>query len=236
MTIKAVIFDLDGTVAAFNLDYRAVRVEVRSLLITAGIPHSVLSVNESIFEMLKKAEIFFKNSGKPESVFKKVRERALSIAESRELEAAKSTKLLPGVLETLKTLKKMKMKMGLCTINSHRSAEHILERFKIREYFDVVTPRDRVKNVKPNTEHLQATLKALRVKPKETALVGDGITDMRCAHELGVLAVGLPSGASQQQELVGNGANYIITNMTDLPALVDDINTASTRGTEQGKL
>ncbi len=227
MTIKAVIFDLDGTIAAFNLDYRNVRVEVRSSLITEGIPPSVLSVNESIFEMLRKAEIFLKNSGKSEGTFKKVREKALAIAEKHEFEAAKSTRLLPGVLEMLKALRKMKLKIGLCTINSHKSTEHILERFRIKEYFDAVTPRDKVKNVKPNAEHLQAALKALKVKPREAVLVGDGITDMRCAQELGVLAVGLPNGASLQQELVGSGANYIITNTADLPTLIQDVNTAT---------
>ncbi len=229
MTIKAVVFDLDGTVAAFNLNYRAVRFEVRSFLIMTGIPPSTLSINESIFEMLKKAEIFMKNSGKSEGMFKKVREKALTIAEKHEFEAAKSTRLLPGVVETLKALRKLKLKIGLCTINSHKSTEHILERFKIKEYFDAVTPRDKVKNVKPNTEHLQAALKALKVKPREAVIVGDGITDMRCARELGVLAVGLPNGTSLQQELVGSGANYIITNMADLPALIDDVNAATKR-------
>jgi phosphoglycolate phosphatase-like HAD superfamily hydrolase len=65
MAIKAVVFDLDGTLASFNVDYRSVRAEVRSFLIREGLPASILSINESIFEMLKKAEIFFKNNSKP---------------------------------------------------------------------------------------------------------------------------------------------------------------------------
>jgi phosphoglycolate phosphatase-like HAD superfamily hydrolase len=64
MGVKAVIFDLDGTIASFNLDYRALRGEVRGYLLRVGVPASVLSVKESVFEMLKKTEIFVKNSGK----------------------------------------------------------------------------------------------------------------------------------------------------------------------------
>lgn len=224
MTIKAVIFDLDGTVTAFNLDYRTVRVEVRSFLITSGIPPSTLSINESIFEMLKKAEIFLRNAGKSESKFRKIREEALAIAEKHEFKAAQNTRLLPGVLDTLKTLKKMNMKIGLCTINSHKSTEHILNRFRIKDCFDTTTPRDKVKYVKPNTEHLRVTVKALKVKPREAVVVGDGGIDMHCARELGVLAVGLPTEISPQQELINSGANYLITAVTDLPMLIEHIN------------
>jgi HAD superfamily hydrolase (TIGR01549 family) len=224
MKIKAVIFDLDGTLASFNIDYRAVRAEVRSFLIRAGIPASTLSVNESIFEMLKKAEIVMKNNGQSENAITQIRREALEIAEKYELEAAKYTSPFPGVTETLKALKEMGLKLGLCTINSERSAEYILKRFRIKEFFDAITPRDRVKNVKPNTEHLEATLKALGVKPQETIVVGDGAIDMKCARDLGAMAVGIPTGVSNPKELISSGANYMITSITDLPTLIGYLN------------
>ena len=102
MTIEAVIFDLDGTLAHFNLDFKALRSEVRSYLISTRVPISVLEVNESIFEMLKKAEIFVKNNSKSAEAFDEIRNRALVIAEKYEMEAAASTSLLSGVVETLK--------------------------------------------------------------------------------------------------------------------------------------
>ncbi len=58
MAVEAVIFDLDGTLAHFNLDYKTLRSEVRSYLIRMSVPTSVVDVNESIFEMLKKTEIY----------------------------------------------------------------------------------------------------------------------------------------------------------------------------------
>ncbi|MEM3623086.1 MAG: HAD family hydrolase [Candidatus Bathyarchaeia archaeon] len=224
MTLKAVIFDLDGTLTSFNIDYRSVRADVRSFLIRAGMPASVLSLNESIFEMLKKTEIFMKNNGQSEEVFMEIRRKALGIAEKYELEAAKTTGLLPGVSETLKALKKMGLKLGLCTINGEKSTNHILKKFGITEFFDAVTPRDYVKYVKPNTEHLEATLKALNVKPEEVLVVGDGASDMKCARELKAVAVALPTGVSNPKELITSGANYLITSITDLPTLIEYIN------------
>ena len=73
LAIEAVIFDLDGTLAHFNLDYKALRSEVRTYLISIHVPISVLDVNESIFEMLKKAEIFVKNTSKSIEAFDEVR-------------------------------------------------------------------------------------------------------------------------------------------------------------------
>jgi HAD superfamily hydrolase (TIGR01549 family) len=221
--IKAVVFDLDGTLASFNIDYRAVRADVRSLLVSQGLPGSILSVNESIFEMLKKTEIFLKNNGKTEKAVEEIREKALAIAEKYELEAAKTTSLLPGVLETLKDLKQMNLKIGLCTINSEKSTNYILKRFGIADFFDAVTPRNKVKYVKPSTEHLEATLKALGVNANETMVVGDGGVDMKCAKELKAIAVGLPTGVSSTEQLISLGANYLVTSITDLPTLIKDI-------------
>jgi HAD superfamily hydrolase (TIGR01549 family) len=224
VTIKTVIFDLDGTLTSFNLDYRTVRAEVKSFLVFSGLPASILSVNESVFEMLKKVEIFMRNTGKSEKSFCELRAKALATVEQYELEAAKSTSLLPGVLEVLETLKEMGLKIGLCTINSEKSVRYILKRFKIARFFDGITPRDGIRNVKPSSEHIEATLKTLNVNPEETIVVGDGTTDMKCATALGAIAVGLPTGVSKSEELVDSGANYLITSVTDLPALIQQIN------------
>jgi HAD superfamily hydrolase (TIGR01549 family) len=221
MTTKAIIFDLDGTIAAFNLDYMTLRSEVRSFLIRTGVPASVLFVNESIFDMLNKTEIFLRNSGKSTRTIEKVRNEALAIAERHELEAAKTTSLLPSVVETLKILKEMGLKIGLCTVNSEKSASYILKRFGIADFFDAVIPRNKVKHVKPSGEHLEAVLKALKVGPKEALLVGDATRDMQCAKELKVMAVGLPTGISSQKELMNAGANYLITSIADLPSLIE---------------
>ncbi len=228
MNVKAVIFDLDGTLASFNLDYRTVRAEVRGYLLKMGVPASLLSVSESVFEMLKKTDIFFKNSGKRAKALEGIRSEALAIAEKFELEAARDTSLLPGVLETLKTLKRMGLKMGLFTINSERSTDFILKRFKLASFFDATVPRNRVDYVKPHPEHLGTALKALNVAAENTAVVGDSIVDMRSAKELKAIAVGLPTGISTTDQLVSNGANYIITSITDLPVLIEKVNKTQT--------
>lgn len=234
MKIKAVIFDLDGTITSFNLDYRAVRAEIISFLINAGMPASTLSMSESTFGMLKKTEIFMRNNDKSEKAIVEVTNKALSIIEKREIEAAKDTSLMSGVLETLKTLKKKDLKIGLCTINSEKSMQYILKRFNIAGYFDALTPRNKVTHVKPNTEHLQATLDALEVKADEAMIVGDGLPDMRCGKELKLVTVGFLTSESSKETLIEAGANYMITTLADVPMLVEQINKKARNKKEQG--
>ena len=228
ISIKAVIFDLDGTIASFNLDYKALRGEVRSYLLRVGVPASVLAVNESIFDMLKKTTIYLKNSGKSAEAMDEVRNEALAIAEKYELEAAASTDLLPGAYETLKALKQMSLKIGLFTLNSDKAANYILQRFKLGDFFGVTVPRNKVNFVKPNPEHLEMALKILGVAPEETVVVGDGNVDMESAKELKAVAVGLPAGAARIDQLMRHGANYIITSITDLPVLIEKLNKEQT--------
>lgn len=224
MAIEAVIFDLDGTLAHFNLDFKALRSEVRTYLISIHVPVSVLDVNESIFEMLKKAEIFIKNSSKSPDAFDEVRTRALAIAEKYEVEAASTTSLQTGAVETLKELQQMKLKMGLCTTSSEKASSYILQRFKIDGFFKVVVSREKVKYVKPHTEQFELALKALGVHGKSALIVGDSVVDMQSAKEIKVIAVGLTTGLSTTEQLMGNGANYIVTSLTDLPVLIKEIN------------
>lgn len=225
MTIKAVVLDLDGTISTFNLDYKTLRAEVRGYLIKMGVPTSVLNVNENIFDMLKKAELFMTNKRKL-GLIEEINKQSMNIAEKYELEAAMSTSLLPGALETLKDLRKMGLKIGLCTVNSRNSTEHILNQFKLDEFFDSITTREKVAHVKPNPEHCQATLKGLGVDAAEAVVVGDSVNDIIGAKEIKAIAVGLITGSVPQERLIDAGANYIVTSITDLPALVEKINRA----------
>ena len=226
MPIEAVIFDLDGTLAHFNLDFKGLRGEVRGYLIRASVPASVLSVNESMFEMLGKAEIFFKNGDKSKSnhAFEEVRKQALAIAEKYEMEAASTTSLQSGAFETLKELKRMNLKLGLCTTNSGKAARYILQRFKIEDFFNVVISRDNVKYVKPHTDQFEAALKALSAKPQSSLIVGDSVVDMQSAKEIKAIAVGIPTGIATFEQLKNHSSNYIITSLGDLPPLIKEIN------------
>jgi phosphoglycolate phosphatase len=226
---EAVIFDLDGTLVAFNLDYKNVRALVKGYLMNRGVPSSILSLKESVFEMLRKTEMWAEHSDKSDKVIEEIRHDVSDITERFELEAAANTSLLPGVLESLKKLHQMGLKVGLCTINSEKSVNRILERFGIADSFDVVISRNQVRHVKPDPEHLEAALKVLGVSAAETVIVGDSRVDMQSAKDLEAVAVGLPSGVSTVKQLMNSGADYVLTSMADLPVLLERLNGTKNR-------
>jgi len=224
LTIKAIIFDLDGTIVDFNIDFKAARAEVVHLLTKQGLPSSLLSVNESVFGTLKKAEKRMKENGKEEQEFAKLKEKVIAVVERYEAKAARETNLVPGILETFKTLKRMKLKIALFTANGEKSTNHILRRFHLKQFFDAIITRESVLAVKPDPAHLEATLKALKVRPEEAIVVGDSVRDMECARQLKVLAVGVATGFSSIEDLTSAGADYLVSLSTDIPILVQQLN------------
>ena len=88
--IRAVIFDLDGTLKEFNLDIKGCRTKIINLLTQQGFSRSLFSLNESAFDILKKV----KNSpitedGKKQD-FAKIEDMVFSVVEHFELEAART--------------------------------------------------------------------------------------------------------------------------------------------------
>lgn len=221
--IKAVIFDLDGTLKEFNLDIRGCRTKIIKLLTQRGFSRSLFSLNESAFDMLKKV----KKSPMTEDrkiQFTKIKDMVFSVVEEFELEAARTAKIFEDIPETLKALRDMKLKIALCTISSEKTTNYILNRFHLEQFFDAVITRESVFEVKPHPTHLEAALDALKVRSQEAVLVGDSVKDIECAVQLNVLAVGVTTGLSSLEELTCSGAHYIASSVTDIPILVEQLN------------
>ena len=221
--IKAVIFDLDGTLTEFKLDVKACRTEVIQRLTEQGMPEELFSLQESAFDMILKIKKQLGNNTTEQKIVD-IKKMVFSIVERHELQAAKTTEMFSGIRETLDDLKKMNLKIGLCTISGEKASSYLLEKFKIGYFFDAVFPRESVLAVKPHPAHLQAVLDALKVNSQEAVLVGDSIKDIICANHLEVLSVGATTGLSSFAQLTSAGAHYIVSSANEVPKLVQQLN------------
>jgi phosphoglycolate phosphatase len=222
--IKAVIFDLDGTLVPFTLDVKSCRTNVIQYLTEQGFPSSLFSMKETAFDMLLKAKSHMKTAGINDQKFAEIKKVVHSIVEGFELEAAHSTEMFSGVPETLKTLRDMNLKIALCTISGEKGAKRIIDRFDLAAFFDAVIMREDVPAVKPDPIHLEAVLAALKVGAQDAVLVGDSSKDIICARHLNVLAVGVTTGLSSTDTLVHAGAHYIASSVIELPCLIMQLN------------
>jgi len=222
--IKAVIFDLDGTLKEFNLDIKACRTKIISLLTQRGFSRSLFSLNESAFDMLKKVKKYLITEDGKKQEFAKIKDMIFSVVEDFELEAARTAKIFAGIPETLKALRDMKLEIALCTISSEKATSYILKRFHLEQFFDAVITRESVFEVKPHPKHLEAALDALKVRSQEAVLVGDSVKDIECAIQLNVLAVGVTTGLSSIEELTCSGAHYIASSANEIPILIQKLN------------
>ncbi len=188
MVVKAVIFDLHGTIVEYKVNSKAARAEVTEYLISQGILPSFFSPSESYFEALNKLEEYLRDRPIEGKTYHQLRDAVFNILDRYELENIASTRLTPGMLDTLKTLKKRGLKLGLLTVNGQKATDRLLSKFRLNGYFQAVITRESAPRLKPHPLHLEILLRLLEVSPQEAVVVGDSIFRHKgspCTESLG---------------------------------------------------
>ena len=222
MKVRAVVFDLDGTLVRFNIDNATLKREVITALAKRGVPQSIFSVEDSLTDLLDKVEAYLNANNVGDEGRKRIWDEVFKAIRRFEEEAMSTASLMPGAYDVLSSLKEKGFKIGLITLNSSVVARNVLDKFGIRKFFDAMMSRDDVRNVKPNPEHLLKVLEELGVKPGEAVVVGDTVFDMRCAKKVGALAVGITTGRSSEEELRRAGADCVIESLSEILVLLSE--------------
>ena len=198
MSIKAVIFDLDGTITQPYFDFDAIRVEI-------GLPRDSGPILEAM-----------------ENMSSQQRQRAEQILHDHEQEAVTRSKLNSGARETLLKLRGAGISIGVLTRNKRTNAFEIARKHNLE--FDAVIGREDGP-VKPDAFGVLELCRQFGVTPSETLLVGDYLFDLLCARSAGAVAV-LLTNHNRADEFVEHadfcipnisGILDIIANKNDLP-------------------
>ncbi|OHB61755.1 MAG: hypothetical protein A2167_01480 [Planctomycetes bacterium RBG_13_46_10] len=162
MSIKTVIFDLDGTITQPYFDFDLIREEM-------GLTKESGPVLESMENMA------------PEQ-----RQQAEKILHFHEEKAVTESKLNPGVKQTLDTIHQAGIKIGILTRNRRQNALAIANKYSLK--FDTIVDREDGP-VKPDAFGVLQICRQLGVKPEETLVVGDYLFDVMSAKAAGATAV-----------------------------------------------
>jgi len=162
MPIKAVIFDLDGTITQPYFDFDAIRQEM-------GLDRNAGPVLEAMEKMAPQE-----------------RRRAEKIMDFHEQKAVAESKLNAGAKKTLAALRKAGIGIGILTRNKHSNVLAVAEKHGLK--FDAVVGREEGP-VKPDAFGVMEICRQFDVKPQESLVIGDYLFDLLCAKAAGAVAV-----------------------------------------------
>jgi len=215
LPLSAIVFDFDGTLAKLNIDFPRMRKTVLGLMKSFGI-YPDNPENLFVLEMIAEGKrMIARHSPEKESDFVL---QANDLIEYIEMEAAENGKLIDGTIEMLHELKRRGIKTGVVTRNCEAAINHVFP--DIHSYFDSVMTRDHTLLVKPNPEHLRLSLQELRTAPKCASMVGDHPMDIKIGREVGVLTIGVLTGASSRDDLIQAEADLVLEKAADLIEII----------------
>ena len=185
--LRAMLFDLDGTLIETHIDFSAMTQAMQTLARNAGVPEAVTD-GKDILSFVEAAAEYFQAQGGGGAT---LRREAFAQLETLEVAGCAHPTLLPGTREVLTALTQSGVKIGIVTRNCRRVSAPMLSQFGLPH--DLLLTRDDVMRTKPNPEHLWDALKFLGVSPADAAMAGDHWMDIQagqkagCAATLGIL-------------------------------------------------
>lgn len=213
--LGAIVFDFDGTLAKLNIDFVRMRKTLLGLVTSFGVSPNTLE-NSFALEIIKEGKRMISiNSLAKASEFI---HQANDLIEQIELEAAEKGSLIDGTRELLHELKKRDIKTGVVTRNCCAAVNQVFP--DIRLYVNSVITRDHTSLVKPDPEHLRLSLKEIQMAPEFASMVGDHPMDIKIGRDVGVLTIGVLTGASGRDDLMMAGADLIFEKAADLIDIV----------------
>jgi HAD superfamily hydrolase (TIGR01509 family) len=187
MSIKAVIFDLDGTITQPYFNFDDIREEI-------GLARDSGPLLESMEKMT------------PEQ-----RQKTEKILHKHEEKAVIESKLNAGAKHTLSSLRAWGIHIGILTRNKRDNAHAIARKHNLQ--FDAVIGREDGP-VKPDAFGVLKLCRQFGVEPEETLLVGDYLFDLLCAKAAGACAVLLTN--HHQADDFAEHADFCIGNITGI--------------------
>ncbi|NNG67852.1 HAD family hydrolase [Caldanaerobacter subterraneus] len=214
MNVKAVIFDLDGTLIDSKKDIVIAANRAFSEFNLPTLPEEILaSFIGNGAEAVIKGGLGEKNMHLFDRVFSRFEK---IYGES----CTNYTSLFPGVRETLNFLKERKINIGIATLKRRILTEKILQHFRIEKYFSAVLCLEDVKNIKPHSEIIEKLLQKINNVPEETLYIGDSEVDVLCGKNARVYTCAVTYGTGDLQFIVALQPDFIITDLTKLIILL----------------
>jgi phosphoglycolate phosphatase len=214
MTVRAVLFDFDGTLAD---SFPAITASTNHVRHKYGLPP------------LPEAEVRrYVGLGLDHLMRTLVPDvpPADAVAAYREHHATvmfTGTKLMPGVAETVRELARRGLKLAVCSNKRVEFTRRLVAALGLGEYLRIVLgPEDVANRPKPDPVMLGEALRRLGVAAADAVYVGDMAVDVQTARAAGVPVWLVPGGAAGQEDAAAAGPDRVLTGFGDLLILIPE--------------
>lgn len=209
--IKAILFDLDGTLIdtneliiqsfkhAFRKHFNA-EMEEQKIIRFFGEPltKSMESIDPDNVEILMK-------------YFKDFNEKQHDILAQR----------YEGTEKAIAILKEKDIRVGVVTSKRRLMAERSLKLIGVYELMDVIiTPEDTDKH-KPDGAPMLLACERLGIIPEEAMMVGDSIYDLQCGKNAGSKTCVVTYSSFSMDELMNYEPDYVVDRLEELANIID---------------
>ncbi|KMN32230.1 phosphoglycolate phosphatase [Chromobacterium sp. LK1] len=210
--IKAVAFDLDGTLVDSIPDLAAAANAMREHLDLPPLPALRIQehVGDGIASLVHRALTNERDGQADPALWE--RGYVFFIQYYRE-HLSDNTSIYPGVTDGLGLLRALQLPLAVITNKSERLALPLLEQLGLRDHFSLIIGGDTLAEKKPSALPLQHVCQVLGIAPEQMAMVGDSANDVLAARNAGCAAVAVSYGYADAAAL---GADLVVANIAEL--------------------
>ena len=215
--IKAVIFDVDGTLLDTERIYMQAWKDAAAEL-GYEITDELLRKTRAI-DVKEAARIFETEIG---NGFSYQKTRAVRVRIAEEIIRRESPILKPGVTELLAFLQKKGIRLSVASSTNLKGTKAHLSESGILDVFEVVVSGDMVSRGKPNPDIFLKAAELLGLAPRECVVVEDSPAGIRAAHAAGMKAVLVPDQAAITREVI-DMSDMVLESLLDMPTYMEKL-------------
>ena len=149
-------------------------------------------------------------------------EKAIPIFEALYAEnTSKRSCLYPGVQEALDFLKTTGVRIGCVTNKASQFTLPILKDLGISGYFEMVLCGDELPRKKPDPMPLLHVAEKLGVKPEQSLMLGDSMSDVKAARAAGFDIICMSYGYNHGEDIRDYNPDAVVDSMDEIKDLID---------------